>query len=289
MQEKLLKNIAIIMVLVLISVVSVLFVAERASSTQNNMATINSLDQKSETVLKLTGAATLASIAISAIPDDTATPIAEKLTDFVEYFLLILCVIYAEKYMLTLLGAAAFKYLIPIACAVGIVSLFWKPHITRRLAVKLAVFAVAIFVAIPISINVSDRIYETYEGSINETISQAENFTEETAPLAEASSKNVLTAVLNSLSQTISGITEKASGILNRYMEALAVMIVTSCVMPILVLVFFVWLVKMLTGVDLADRMPAGPWRRPFREKQTPGERPSAAENQLPEKTPDGK
>jgi hypothetical protein len=31
-------------------------------------------------------------------------------------------------------------------------------------------------------------------------------------------------------------------------------MIVTSCVIPILVLLFFLWVIKQLTGLDLAER-----------------------------------
>ena len=35
-------------------------------------------------------------------------------------------------------------------------------------------------------------------------------------------------------------------------MEALAVLIVTSCVLPVLVLLFLLWIVKMLTGIDFS-------------------------------------
>ena len=42
-----------------------------------------------------------------------------------------------------------------------------------------------------------------------------------------------------------------AENVLNRFIEALAVMIVTSCVIPILVLFFFVWVTKLILGVDL--------------------------------------
>ena len=38
---------------------------------------------------------------------------------------------------------------------------------------------------------------------------------------------------------------------LNRFIEAIAVMLVTSCVIPILVLLFFVWLVKLVLGVNI--------------------------------------
>ena len=256
MDNKVLKTVAIVLVLVLIAVVSMFSVADRASSAQYNVKTIESIDEKAETVLKLTATATLASIGISAIPDDTATPIAEKLTDFVEYFLLILCVLYAEKYLLTLLGAAAFRVLIPIACALGIVSLFWRPHITRRLAYKLAIFALAIFITIPLSIGVSDQIYDSYKARIDDTIQETETFTDETAPLAQAQGQNVIASILNSISETVASLSQKASQILNRYVEALAVMIVTSCIIPILVLVFFVWLIKLFTGIDLSERLP---------------------------------
>ena len=37
----------------------------------------------------------------------------------------------------------------------------------------------------------------------------------------------------------------------NRFLEALAVMLVTCCVIPVLVLLSFVWLAKVLLSVDL--------------------------------------
>ena len=44
--------------------------------------------------------------------------------------------------------------------------------------------------------------------------------------------------------------TEKFEKLLSNVMEALAVLIVTSCVLPVLVLLFLLWIVKMLTGID---------------------------------------
>ena len=48
--------------------------------------------------------------------------------------------------------------------------------------------------------------------------------------------------------------TNKASNILNRFVETLAVMIVTSCIIPLLVLLFFFWVFNKISGVDLLDR-----------------------------------
>ena len=103
-----------------------------------------------ETVLKLTASSTAASAGITAIPGDAGTPIAEKLADFSEYGILILCVLYAEKYLLSILGSGVFK-----------------------------------------------------------------------------------------------------SEILNRFIESLAVMIVTSCVIPILVLLFSLWIINQVFGFSI--------------------------------------
>ena len=48
-----------------------------------------------------------------------------------------------------------------------------------------------------------------------------------------------------------SGITDKVGTMVNNFIEALAVMLVTSCVIPILVILFFVWLIKLLFAVEL--------------------------------------
>ncbi len=52
---------------------------------------------KKTTALELTAAATAASAAITLIPGDAGTPIADKLADLSSYFLIVVCAIYLEK------------------------------------------------------------------------------------------------------------------------------------------------------------------------------------------------
>ena len=264
MNEKSLKRILIAAVLVLIALISILFVANKAGSFATHAKTIASIDEKVQSVMKLTATSTLASAGISAIPGDTATPIAEKLADFTEYFLLILCVLYAEKYLLTILGLLTFKILIPAACVLLIVGLFWKPHPLRRLAVRLAALGLIVFVMVPVSIGVSDLIYATYQGSIDRTISSAEQFTEETSALVEAKQdEGLLASVLDKLSETASSLADKAAKTLNRFVESLAVMIVTACIIPLLVLIFFLWLIRQLFRRELRLPFPVPPMYAP--------------------------
>ncbi len=256
--EQSLKKILICVVLLLVGVVSFLFVADAASAPETHAGTIASIDEKTDTVLKLTATSTLASAAVSAIPGDTATPIATKLADFTEYFLLILCVLYSEKYLLTIIGAGAFKILIPAACLLLAVGLFRHGRVLNRLAAKIGIIALALYFVIPISIRVSDIIYGAYRESIDSTISSAEALSDETAELRDAADdKNIIGSILSRISETADSLTDKAANILNRFVETLAVMIVTSCIIPVLVLLFFVWLIKLLTGVDLSASVPS--------------------------------
>ena len=243
--------------LVLAALVSALYLAEPASDPATHARTILAIEDKTETVLKLTAASTLASAGISAIPGDTATPIAQKLADFTEYFLLILCVLYAEKYLLTVIGAGVFKILIPAACALGVLSLFLpRGGGPRRVAVKLLLFGVALYLLVPVSIGVSDLVYGTYRSSIDALVTSTEEFTEETAQLEQEQSTGILGALTDKADQ----LTQRASSVLRKFVETLAVMIVTSCLIPVLTLLFFLWLVKQLTGADMRLGLP-GPAR----------------------------
>ncbi len=275
-----LKKVFICVLLLLAAVISLLYLGDWAMKIDTHSHTINSIDEKVDMVMKLTAASTVASAGISAIPGDTATPIAEKLADFTQYFLLIMCVLYAEKYSVTIIGLATFKILIPLACVFMGISLFSESALWRRLSVKFAVFGIAIFLIIPASIRVSDMIYTTFDESINNTINSAEQIADDTIELTDAGENTGLVqSILNGISETASSLTEKAANTLNRFVETLAVVIVTSCVIPILVVIFFVWVVKIITGVNfIPDLMTPGGMKKFYRRRRKPEPEPDAAE-----------
>lgn len=263
-----LSKIAICAALVILAVVSFFPIAKSFPDSKLYDGAVQtctaSIDEKTATVLRLTATATVTSAGISAIPGDTATPIAEKLADFSEYFLLILCVLYAEKYLLAILPAGVFRLLVPLAClffAVGTV------RSSRRWAMqggKLLLVGLLMLCVIPVSLRVSDTIYDAYQDSINATISAAEELTETTDELVQAQEdQGLIDKILGKLKETTGSLTNRAADTLKRFVEAMAVMIVTSCVIPVLVLLFFLWVIKQLTGVDLRDYAPR---RRPRHE-----------------------
>ena len=163
----------------IIALLSIFVVARFATSTDFHANTIASLNESKKTVSELIAASTAASAAITVIPGDVATPIAEKLADVSGYFIIVICAIYLELYLLTITGYVAFYFLIPIACILALVYQFYKKDILKQLAGKLIVFAVIIVSVIPISVKISDIITASYGSSIEQTLENAKKTTDE--------------------------------------------------------------------------------------------------------------
>lgn len=241
----------------IIALISMFVVAKYAASAEFHSGTIAALDEKKKTVMELTAASTAASAAITLIPGDTATPIAEKLTDMSTYFLIVICAIYLEKYLVTITGYAAFQILIPLACLLYLFYLFTRNHTWLYIAKKVAVLGIAIFLVIPASIKVSELIETTYQDSIQETIESAEKTTGEIESASANEKKDgeqdegLLSGLVSKVKDGVSGVTDQVENVLNRFIEALAVLIVTSCLIPVVVLLFFVWLVRVIIGTDI--------------------------------------
>ena len=148
--------------------------------------------------------------------------------------------------------------LLPLACVLLAASLFFYRDTLRMIAKKLALFGLALVLIIPTSVWVSDTIEDTYRASIGATIESAKQTTdaigEATDDNADSDTKTGLSGLFSKVTEGISSAAtaavDKLKSVLNDFLEALAVMLVTSCLIPVLVLVFFVWLLKLFLGVD---------------------------------------
>lgn len=256
---------------VVIALVSFFALGTHFSDPSAFSSTVQALDEKRNTVMNLIGASTGSSAAISLLPGDAGSAIAEKLVDLSSDFLVVISAIYLEKYLLTILGTTSFKLLIPGACLLVLLAVaLWHQPRTRamllRLSTKIGLFGIAIFLVVPASVYVSGMIERTYEASINQTIQTAEQTTsaiEESASESDATNQDNPLAFLLQVPEELNKLTDSARNSLNNFIEALAVMIVTSCIIPILVLVFFLWLTKLILGIDIdLPSMPSHMLRR---------------------------
>ena len=259
MREKNRIKILLVVVPLIIAFLSVFVVSGIASSTEFHADSIAALDAKQTTVLELTAASTAASAALTLLPGDTATPIAEKLADLSSGFLVVLCAIYLEKYLLTITGFVSFNFLIPISCLLYAANVFLNRDSIRTIAKKLLIFGIAIVLVIPVSVKVSTLIENTYQASIEATIDSAKQTTEDVEESTEGTAgqddvgflEGLISKITQGISNVATGISEKVGDMINNFIEALAVMLVTSCVIPILVMLFFVWLVKVTFSISL--------------------------------------
>ena len=254
-------------ILLIIGILSFTVIGNYASSTKNHTASIKSLDEKKKVVMNLTASSTLLSVALTALPGDTATPIAEKLADLSGYFLFIMTAIYLEKFLLTVLGFAAFKVILPIACIIGIFAVFFPQQARLRyIAIKLGLFAIIIASVIPLSLTISNKIEDTQKSSISESIDSANKTATKLKKSSKSNSsskksdnifdkakdfvsdaKDKATDIGNSISVSY----EKIKNALNSFIDIIALFIVTTCIIPILTLIALIWITNMFFNLQL--------------------------------------
>ena len=256
---------AIVALFAVLALVSLFPLRDTFSSPETYAATISTLDEKKANVTALVASSTALSAGISVLPDDTGSAIADKLMDVSVDLGIVLVVIYLEKYLLTIFGFLSFGVLVPIGLAglAAAVALLGRSAISRtftHVAVRLLLLGAILVSVVPASVWVTDRIDETYETSVAAAPIEQET-QEQEQPQSDEGDGGILEfitgipeAVAN-LPQTVAdGVTNVTQDILdqvNALVEAFAVMVVTSCAVPVLVLLLFLWVANMLLGIKI--------------------------------------
>lgn len=91
-----------------------------------------------------------------------------------------------------------------------------------------------------------------------------------------------ITSLAQDAFEGLTSVTETVMNQVNRLVEGFAVMIVTSCVIPILVLAFFLWLLNMFLGINI--EVPMQRLRHPRVARRRSAKMPAGSE--LSEKDP---
>jgi hypothetical protein len=94
--EKYLR-IAVVVILALTIVLSCTVIGNKLTDPVTYAHTIAVLDQNRTTVLGLTAASAAASAAVSALPNDICTPMAQEISELSSWFLVILAVLYVIR------------------------------------------------------------------------------------------------------------------------------------------------------------------------------------------------
>lgn len=250
-------RIALVAILAIAIILSCTVLGNKMTNPKTYSHTIEVLDNNRTTMLGLTAASVAASAAVSALPDDIGSSIAEEISDCTSWFMMLLGFIYLEKYLLTMLGAAACYILFPFGFGALIIDCFFPKATLKSIGIKLVTFGTVMLIAIPGSVWVSDQINATYNESIELTVQSAS--TVSNSLIGEITNENQESSsvideaktIINTISGSVAKVIDQFKNVLNRFIEATAVMIVTTCLIPVLVVLFFLWVVKTLFHVPI--------------------------------------
>lgn len=280
-KKRLFRKISCTIIAVIVALCSFTFVADYMSSPETHAASIATLDEKRANVTGLVGASAAASFAVSLIPDDAGTAISEQLADLSADFAIIIAVITFEKYLLTIMGLISFKVLIPTACAMFVFDQ-WVPRLGQRLrslAVRIAALGVVLCFVVPASVYLSNVIDDTYDTSYSisaamEASEQESNVVSDEAAEDEGLFEKIWNFPGNAVDSVVgmaTGAVDSAVEAFNSLLEAFAIMMITACVIPVVVLILAIWLVGAILGVNTSkqiDAITGRSWRVPIREKR---------------------
>ena len=263
-------QIGFIVALVVLALLSGFVARPHFADTKTWDSTIEVIDQKKGNVLALTTSCVALSAGITALPGDTGTPVAEQLAQLSGNLGIVLAVLYLEKYLFTILWSVGLGILIPFALVLFAISLGihgrWSTStVIRRVATRVLVVAIIGMVLVPASVWVSQKVDETYRVSIEQAQQKAADAADSDSSKASkkktesTESKNVLEQLADGASGLVTSVTSGAKQMTDEIVqqvtdliEGVIVMIVTSCVIPLLVLAAFLWLGHTLLGIDIS-------------------------------------
>lgn len=246
------RIIAIILAVIIaaFAIVSATHLSEHYSDPESYPAAIESLDDKRNNVLAMSASSAAISTALTLLPNDIASPIADNLADLSTTLMIVLAAIFLEKYLLTLAGLLTFKFLIPLACILGLVFLATRRQGFLIASLKMALFGLCLVLLVPLSTQATNFIEDTYAVSIQENVNEA-NATAELIQEKEEKDSAGLATFFKNAKDSAANLYEKLKEISGNFIEAAAILIITSCVIPILTLWLLLWAVNTIIGFNI--------------------------------------
>ncbi len=241
-------RIIVSIVLLAAAVASFFVLAPFFEKTDTYARQLSSLTDKENTLYGLTTASAVASAGIAAIPGDTTSAIADAITDLTLFFVISLGAVFLEKYLITVTGMVVFRILFPLACVLAILFLWSRSASWGAWAGKLAGFAVVILLAVPLSTRMADQMLEINRATIDSTVRVSGTETD------RDEDKGILSGIENVIEGVIGGVTDTLEGAkdqLRRFVSSVAVMLVATCVMPLLAVVLVYLAARFFFGLRI--------------------------------------
>ncbi len=269
------KRIIVSVIVLIIGAISFLGVSTWAKNPKTYPETTSKIEEFQDNALLLTTAATGMATAAALIPGDSTTPVANKLADVAGYMVIVYAALTMEKYIMTLTGVLLFKLIIP---ALSLLTLFitwvikdteWQARLKFILA-KVLLVGIVLWALVPASMYVSTMVQDMYNVSAEAKMEQVEEENKQLESEAEQSKENADDEDSSFLANWFEKAKEKVNdaktsakqkakefeAVLDNLIEGVAVLIVTTCIIPLAVMVLMMWLVKLIIAPGTGFKVP---------------------------------
>lgn len=210
---------------------------------------IESVEESSNTVMKFSAATLSTSLAISALPDDFATPLADSLADMNIYFIAILVMLHFEQLLIRYGVKLAFAIAIPAACGIGILSILLKKDLLKGIAARLAVLGLAVALVVPCSTHITNYVAADLTAYVENTIADTEDGADKLNEAMEGGAEEqTIFEKLSDLFQTaindMSNLMSHFQNTIRKCMNSIAILILTNCLIPLMNFFILKWILK---------------------------------------------
>ena len=167
-----------ILVLGVLIGISIWFGLAFASTEEFHHKDIAYLEEKQNNAKALSASASAASVLISLLPEDTATPLANQIAEIGRDFLIVLSALAAEQYLLTITGRITFCWLIPIALGILILFVLMRRKLFLQIGVKLAIAGCVLYMLVPLTLRITRLVDGPYEEAVDKSLQQSKEIEE---------------------------------------------------------------------------------------------------------------
>lgn len=246
-----------VLLAVFFMMLSIFVLAYEVPQAKYMQSTVESLEESRTKIMEFSGATIATSLAITALPDDFGTPLADTLADMNTYFVFIFAVIFVEKLLVVEGVKFSFAWIIPIALGLYILGTILFKDSIKLFGKKLLIFGMAVVFVIPVSIHFTEKVCADYLVYVDETIDEANDGAQKVNEIMaadedEATIFDKLSAAFKTAMSGMNDLLEYFENVIKKFVNSIAIMLVTSFVLPLLVLFIFRWLLRELFSLNLS-------------------------------------
>lgn len=239
-----------------VMVLSVFVLTQTVPENKYIQQTIEHLDESQNTVMTFSGTTIATSLAISALPDDFASPLANTVSDLNTYFIFMFAVIFVEKLIVVEGTGIALTLIIPAACLLYMIYVLSDKELFRSFSSKLLILGISLIVVIPVSTHFTEHVCADYLVYVDETIAEADAGAAKINDVMAEGSEDAslfdkLSEAFKSAIRDVTDLLTYFRNVVKRCVNSVAIMLVTTFVIPLLIMLLFRWLLTELFAIHL--------------------------------------